>query len=388
MRYPRPTALTRRPAVLLGSLTLGLALTLTACGNDEPAGDTSAQVSETDHNDADVAFATDMIQHHAQALSMVDLTVDRTLDPEVQQLAEDIREAQGPEIETMSDWLQEWDEEIPDTMRDHSNAGHGMDRMGDSMDGMDSDMPGMMSSDDFDELENAPDSEFQTMWLEMMIEHHEGAVEMAQDQQDDGQYKPAIDLAGDVVDTQSAEIETWRRSSAPDPPAPRSRPPEMGRSPVEGDRPRAGGRHTCSAPCRRTRRTAPDPREVSTPMSATVRTRATLTAIAAGAALLLSGCSTSDSPAPPGAPNAAGETELGHVHGLGVDPARRHSLRGLPLRRLPHRRRRNPRTGGRSVAGHDGLRRRGPRPLPRLRTPRPARTASVEPGPHRVHGRR
>ena len=124
MRYPRPAALVRRPAVLLGSLTLGLALTLTACGNDDDtSSDTSAQLSATDHNDADVAFATDMIQHHAQALSMVDLTVDRTLDPEVQQLAEDIREAQGPEIETMSDWLQDWDEEILATMRDHSNAG-------------------------------------------------------------------------------------------------------------------------------------------------------------------------------------------------------------------------------------------------------------------------
>ncbi len=76
MRYPRPAALVRRPTLLLGSLTLGLALTLTACGNDEAPGNTSAQVSETDHNDADVAFATDMIQHHAQALSMVDLTVD------------------------------------------------------------------------------------------------------------------------------------------------------------------------------------------------------------------------------------------------------------------------------------------------------------------------
>lgn len=210
MRYPRPSALTRRPAVLLGGLTLGLALTLTACGNDEPADDTAAQVSETDHNDADVAFATDMIQHHAQALSMVDLTVDRTLDPEVQQLADDVREAQGPEIETMSDWLQEWNEEIPETMRDHSNAGHDMEGMGDSMDGMDSDMPGMMSGADFDELENAPDSEFQTMWLEMMIAHHEGAVEMAQDQQESGQYKAAVDLAGTVVDTQTAEIEKMK----------------------------------------------------------------------------------------------------------------------------------------------------------------------------------
>ena len=210
MRFPRPITPTRRSARILGTLTLGLALTLTACGNDEPANDASTQVSDTDHNDADVEFATDMIQHHAQALSMVDLTVDRTLDPEVQQLADDIREAQGPEIETMSDWLQEWNEEVPDTMRDHSNAGHDMEGMGDSMDGLDSDMPGMMSGDDFDELENAPDSDFQTMWLEMMIEHHEGAVEMAQDQQNDGQYKPAVDLAGNVVDSQTGEIDTMK----------------------------------------------------------------------------------------------------------------------------------------------------------------------------------
>lgn len=210
MRYPRPITHTRRPAQLLGTLTLGLALTLTACGNDEPTNDAGTQVSETDHNDADVEFATDMIQHHAQALSMVDLTVDRTLDPEVQQLADDIREAQGPEIETMSDWLQDWDEEIPATMRDHSNAGHDMEGMGDSMDGLDSDMPGMMSGDDFDELENVPDSEFQTMWLEMMVEHHEGAVEMAQEEQDNGQYKPAVDLAGAVVETQTTEIDTMK----------------------------------------------------------------------------------------------------------------------------------------------------------------------------------
>lgn len=203
MRHPRPITLVRRPTALLGSLVLGLALTLTACSGD----DTTAQVSETEHNDADVAFASDMIQHHAQALSMVDLTVDRTLDPEVQQLAEDIREAQGPEIETMTDWLQDWDEEVPETMRDHSNAGHDTEGMGESMEGMDSDMPGMLSADEFDRLENAPDADFQTMWLEMMIEHHEGAVEMAQDEQEEGRYKPAVDLAEDVVETQTEEIE-------------------------------------------------------------------------------------------------------------------------------------------------------------------------------------
>jgi uncharacterized protein (DUF305 family) len=206
----RTLARARRTPRLVGALTLGLALTLSACGSDESAADTSAEVSETEHNDADVAFATDMIQHHAQALSMVDLTVERTLDPEVQELAQDIRDAQGPEIEQMADWLQEWDEEVPATMRDHSNAGHDMGGMGDSMDGLASDMPGMMSGEDFDELENASDAGFQDMWLEMMVEHHEGAVEMAQEQQENGQYKPAVDLAGDVVDTQTAEIEKMK----------------------------------------------------------------------------------------------------------------------------------------------------------------------------------
>jgi uncharacterized protein (DUF305 family) len=204
----RTLARARRTPRLVGALTLGLALTLSACGSDESAADTSAEVSETEHNDADVAFATDMIQHHAQALSMVDLTVERTLDPEVQQLAQGIRDAQGPEIEQMADWLQEWDEEVPATMRDHSNAGHDMEGMGDSMEGMESDMPGMMTAEDFEELENAPDTEFQDMWLEMMVEHHEGAVEMAQDQQDDGRYAPAVELAGTIIETQEAEIAT------------------------------------------------------------------------------------------------------------------------------------------------------------------------------------
>lgn len=192
------------PTRILGTLALGLALTLSACGNDETTSDTSTQVSATEHNDADVSFATDMVQHHAQALAMVDLTVDRTLDPEVQQLAEAIREAQGPEIETMTNWLQDWDEEVPETMRDHANADDGMDAMGDS------DMPGMMSGDDFTQLENASDADFETMWLEMMVAHHEGAVEMAQAELDEGQYKPSVELAGDVVDSQSAEIDQMK----------------------------------------------------------------------------------------------------------------------------------------------------------------------------------
>jgi uncharacterized protein (DUF305 family) len=202
---------TRTRALSALALTLALGAGLTACGDDtaEPAG--KAEVSTTEHNDADVTFASDMITHHAQALSMVDLTLDRPLDPEVQALAEDIRAAQGPEIETMADWLTKWGEDVPATMRDHVNSGHGMGDMSDDVDDMGhDDMPGMMSSDDIDELENSADAEFQDMWLEMMIEHHEGAVEMAQTEQAEGQFKDTVDLAGQVIKTQTAEIDTMK----------------------------------------------------------------------------------------------------------------------------------------------------------------------------------
>ena len=192
--------------------TLGAGLT--ACGDDAGSSGSATEVSTTEHNDADVTFASDMITHHAQALSMVDLTLDRPLDPEVQALAEDIRAAQGPEIEAMADWLTKWGEEVPETMRDHANAGHDMDDMSDNMDEMDDmghdDMPGMMSADNMDALENASDSEFQDMWLEMMVEHHEGAVEMAETETEDGQFKDAVDLAGQIIDAQKREIDTMQ----------------------------------------------------------------------------------------------------------------------------------------------------------------------------------
>ncbi len=191
------------------ALTLGLGMAAVACADDDTSG-AATESSTTEHNDADVAFASEMLQHHAQALSMVDLTVERPLDPEVTALAEQIRAAQGPEIETFTDWLTDWDEEVPETMRDHANAGHDMGDMGESMEGMDTSMPGMMSAEDMTALQDAPDSEFQTMWLEMMIEHHTGAVEMAKAQTENGQYKPAIDLAEDIVAAQTAEIDTMQ----------------------------------------------------------------------------------------------------------------------------------------------------------------------------------
>ncbi len=189
-------------AVLVAVLTA--ASVLTACGStdDDSAPTARADSSGEEFNDADVEFATDMIQHHAQALVMVDLTMGRSLAPEVQALAEGIRAAQSPEIEQMSDWLTAWGEPIPETVRDHTNAHGGGDME------MDAEMPGMMSADRMADLEAANDAEFEQLWLEMMTEHHEGAIEMARTEQSEGSYGPAVELAGTIESTQQDELET------------------------------------------------------------------------------------------------------------------------------------------------------------------------------------
>ncbi|MGB0099537.1 MAG: DUF305 domain-containing protein [Nocardioides sp.] len=195
----------------VGALAIALLIGVAACGDDaDDAPSASRTASNGDvFNDADVAFATEMIQHHAQALSMVDLADGRPLDPEVHQLADEIRAAQSPEIETMSSWLTAWDEEVPATMRDHSNAGHhaGGD-ISEQMEGMETDMPGMMSGEEMDELQDASDREFQELWLSMMVEHHRGAVEMARTEQDQGELAEVVALAEAIESAQEREIET------------------------------------------------------------------------------------------------------------------------------------------------------------------------------------
>jgi len=194
-----------RTTVVLTATALAAATLLTACSKSDS---TDAKPSATHtaangdvYNDADVTFAQQMIPHHAQAIEMADLTRGRELSPKVAQLATSIMEAQTPEIETMTGWLSSWGEEIPETMRDHANA-HG--DMGD-MEG--EDLPGMMSQDDMDALESAPDAAFEDMWIDMMVQHHQGAIEMAKDEQEDGRFSPTVDLAEDIAAGQTAEVD-------------------------------------------------------------------------------------------------------------------------------------------------------------------------------------
>lgn len=182
-------------------IALTTAFTLAACGNDNSQDGSASKIAENeDFNQADVDFATEMIQHHAQALSMVDLIEGKQVSPELTALAEQIRMAQGPEIETLVDWLQDWSQPVPETMRDHANA-HGDGDME-----MDSDMPGMMSAEEMEALGAAQGPAFERMWLEMMIEHHEGAIEMAKAEKDDGEFADAVELADTIITAQDDEI--------------------------------------------------------------------------------------------------------------------------------------------------------------------------------------
>jgi len=205
----RPRRARQRAIATLTAVALGFGLA--ACGDDSDSTNNASQLQTAANGDvfnqADVEFATDMIPHHAQAIEMVTLTDERTLDPAVEELANQIRDAQVPEVETMTDWLTSWGKAVPETSIDHANAGHDM---GD-MPSMDGGMPGMMSADDIEGLRNASDEEFQDMWLEMMIEHHEGAIEMAKTEQADGKYPDAVSLAKSIESSQSAEIDQIRQ---------------------------------------------------------------------------------------------------------------------------------------------------------------------------------
>ena len=159
-------------------------------GSDTTNG--APDASGADFNDADVTFAQGMIPHHRQAVEMAKLAGDRAESQEVKDLAADIEAAQDPEIEQMTGWLKGWDQPM-------------------EMDGMDSmEMDGMMSEDQMAGLEDATGAEFDAMFLEMMIEHHEGAIVMAQEQVDDGKNAEAVALAEAIIEAQQGEIETMQ----------------------------------------------------------------------------------------------------------------------------------------------------------------------------------
>ncbi len=177
------------------------AVVLAACGGGDGAaghdGHTAASAQapapagQGQHNAADAAFAKGMIPHHRQAVEMADLAPSRARSAEVKKLAEDIRKAQDPEIKALSGWLTSWGEQVPaEGATDHSAHG----------------TAGMMTAEQMAKLKSASGTAFDTAFMELMVEHHEGAVAMAKTEQAQGAFPGAKAMAEAIVTSQSAEI--------------------------------------------------------------------------------------------------------------------------------------------------------------------------------------
>ncbi|AJW40935.1 hypothetical protein NY08_2925 [Rhodococcus sp. B7740] len=170
-------------------------------GSPNSSSESSASSDQADasaeFNDADVMFAQMMYPHHAQAVEMAAMVEGRTENPDVVALASAIEAAQQPEMDRMTAWLTEWGQPMPDMDMDMGGMDHSS--------GM-----GMMTQQDMDALSAATGGEFDSQWLTMMIEHHEGAIEMANVEIEDGTFPQAQEMARTIVASQQQEIDTMR----------------------------------------------------------------------------------------------------------------------------------------------------------------------------------
>lgn len=185
-------------------LSLALFLALAACGGAGESGTsrsdppptatagtaTTATTADSDHNRSDVEFARDMVPHHEQAFVVADLALERASSPEVKDLARRIKPAQDGEMKQLLVLLKLWGEAVtPGGAGGEHEHSH------------------LMSEEEFQRLRQATGARFDELWLRSMIEHHRGAVDMAEAQLRDGSDALASLYARNIVDRQSKEIE-------------------------------------------------------------------------------------------------------------------------------------------------------------------------------------
>jgi uncharacterized protein (DUF305 family) len=218
---PNPTkgrTVNTKRTVATGLAALAAVAALGACSNTATkeasttsapsSAQTSSQAQVAAHNEADMMFARMMIPHHEQAIEMSDMMLEKQgIDPRVMDLVTQIEAAQGPEIEKMQGWLNQWGmSDMPGHGGDMPGHGGMKDSDTAGMPGMD----GMMSPAQMDALDNATGVEASRLFLTGMIKHHEGAITMAQDEIKNGQFPEAVALAKSILESQQKEIDTMR----------------------------------------------------------------------------------------------------------------------------------------------------------------------------------
>jgi len=159
--------------------------------------DEAIEIANTSFSPDDVRFMQDMIPHHNQAVQMSALVPDRTNLPELRDVAGRIDASQLDEIEFMKGWLRERGQAVPEpTAHEAMHTTH--------------DMAGMASPEDMERLAQLEGTEFDRMFLILMIKHHEGATKMVEEllEQPGSAYDPVLfQFANDVTNDQTSEIE-------------------------------------------------------------------------------------------------------------------------------------------------------------------------------------
>ena len=163
----------------------------------ELSADEAIEIAVTSHSPDDVRFMQDMIPHHNQAVEMADLVADRTNRPELVDIAGRIKGSQLDEIVFMQQWLRDRRERVPSPTA--QNAMH-----------TDHKMAGMATPRQMADLAQSEGADFDRLFLQLMITHHEGAVTMVEEllEQPGAAYDPVLfEFTTDVTNDQANEIE-------------------------------------------------------------------------------------------------------------------------------------------------------------------------------------
>ncbi|MCU1582647.1 MAG: hypothetical protein JWO01_2035 [Microbacteriaceae bacterium] len=205
------------------------AVTLAACSSTTSSGSmggmpgmgasnsATAAPNAGPHNAQDTSFTQEMIVHHTGAIAMADLAATRASSTQVKTLASQIKAAQQPEINLMTSWLKVWGEPVmmpgmaspSPTPTASDMSGMDMSTPMPSASGMDSSMPGM-TPEDMATLSSETGAAFDREFLTLMIEHHQSAVSMANDELSKGQNTAAKKLAQSIVTSQSKQISSMK----------------------------------------------------------------------------------------------------------------------------------------------------------------------------------
>ena len=156
------------------ALVLGVLLALSSCGGS---------ASRAASTDVERLFVAEMIPHHHLGMEMIDQATRRVNDTRVRRLVFEMSTYHQSELDQLHDWAEDWNVVSAE------------------------EFPGRITPDRLAELGTLSGTDYDRRWLEVMIEHHEGAIDIAQRQMDAGSDDAVIEMAESVREMQTKDIE-------------------------------------------------------------------------------------------------------------------------------------------------------------------------------------